>query len=62
MATSGCVPVVDDFADVFHMCCLDYLNGMGVEFVIDLVPGIEPVSVAPYRMELVKLVVLKVQL
>ena len=62
VASLWCVPVVDDFADVFP----DVLPGLPpwrrVEFVIDLVPGTEPVSVAPYRMLPAELMVLKVQL
>ena len=52
------IPVVCDFPDIFP----DELPGLpldrGVEFKIELVPGIEPISRRPYRMppnELAKL-------
>ena len=50
VTSSGRTRVVCDYADVFP----DSLPGLPpqreIEFVIDLVPGAEPVSKAPYRM------------
>ena len=54
--------VVCDFADVFP----DELSGLPpsceIEFAIDLIPGSEPASKAPYRMAPAELKELKVQL
>ena len=56
------IPVVAEFPDVF----LDELPGLPpkrtVEFVIDLVPGVSPISKAPYRMAPAELKELKSQL
>nr|GFC69258.1 putative reverse transcriptase domain-containing protein [Tanacetum cinerariifolium] len=55
-------PFVSEFPDVF----LDELPGIPpvreVEFNIELIPGAEPISKAPYRMALVELKELKDQL
>ena len=54
--------VVCDFADVFP----DELPGLPpsreIEFAIDLIPGFEPASKAPYRMAPAELKELKMQL
>lgn len=56
------IPVVRNFKDVF----LDELSGLPpsreVEFEIDLIPGAEPISKAPYRMAPPELKELKEQL
>jgi len=56
------IPVVHEFEDVFP----DEVPGLPpskkVEFSIDLVPGIGPVSMAPYRMAPAELVELKKQI
>ncbi|KAL5830387.1 hypothetical protein ACOSQ3_019855 [Xanthoceras sorbifolium] len=56
------IPTVCDFPDVF----LEELPGLPpqreVEFVIDVVPGTAPVSIAPYRMAPAELKELKIQL
>ncbi|KAG8496670.1 hypothetical protein CXB51_007945 [Gossypium anomalum] len=56
------VPVVCEFADVF----LEELPGLPpvreVEFGIELVPGTAPISIVPYRIALMELKELKVQL
>ena len=56
------IPVVRDFPDVFP----DEIPGMpperDVEFTIDVVPGTEPISQAPYRMAPAELKELKEQL
>ena len=53
------IPVVREFPDVF----LDDIAGLPpdreVEFTIDLIPGIEPISIPPYRMAPVELRELK---
>nr|GEZ28124.1 putative reverse transcriptase domain-containing protein [Tanacetum cinerariifolium] len=55
-------PVVQNFLDVFH----DELPGLPpereVEFIIELIPGAQPISKAPYRMAPVELKELKYQL
>ena len=56
------IPVVCDFPDIF----LDELPGLppdwDVEFKIELVPGIAPISRRPYRMPPNQLAELKIQL
>ncbi|EOX94106.1 DNA/RNA polymerases superfamily protein [Theobroma cacao] len=56
------VPIVSEFPDVF----LDDLPGLPLdrelEFPIDLLPSIAPISIPPYRMALAELKELKVQL
>ena len=56
------IPVVREFPDVF----LDDIVGLPpereVEFTIDLIPGIEPISIPPCRMALLELRELKAQL
>ncbi|KAM1406298.1 hypothetical protein ACFXTH_000989 [Malus domestica] len=56
------VPVVRHFVDVFP----DDLPGLPpareIEFIIDLLPGINPISLAPYRMTPTELRELKIQL
>ncbi len=60
--TVAMVPVVKEFADAF----LDDLPGLPpdreIEFGIDILPGVDLISKAPYRMALAELVELKVQL
>ena len=62
MLKIGDVPVVDEFPDVFP----DELPGLPpdreIEFAIDLAPGTEPVSKAPYRMAPVEMKELATQL
>ena len=56
------INVVREFMDVFH----EELPGLPpqweIDFVIDLAPGVEPVSKAPYRMAPAELKELKIQL
>ena len=56
------IPVVREFPDVF----LDDIAGLPpnreVKFTIDLIPGIEPISIPPYRMAPAELRELKAQL
>nr|GFD45150.1 putative reverse transcriptase domain-containing protein [Tanacetum cinerariifolium] len=55
-------PIVSEFPDVFP----DELPGIPpvckVEFSIELISGVEPISKAPYRMALIELKELKDQL
>ncbi|XP_020207703.1 uncharacterized protein LOC109792683 [Cajanus cajan] len=50
------LPVVCDFSDVFSDDMSSLPPRREVEFSIDLVPGIGPISIAPYRMSPVELV------
>ena len=56
------IPIVKEFPDVFS----DDLSGLppnrAIEFVIELVPRIEPISIPPYRMAPTELKELKAQL
>ena len=56
------IPIVKEFPDVF----LDDISGLppdrAIEFVIELIPGTEPISIPPYRMAQVELKELKAQL
>ncbi|MCI72229.1 cellular nucleic acid-binding protein, partial [Trifolium medium] len=51
--------VVCEFADVFPDDILDLPLEREVEFSIDIVPGISPISMAPYRMSAIELEKLK---
>ncbi len=56
------IPIVYDFSDVFP----DELPGLPpkreVQFEINVMPGVDPISIAPYRMAPAELKELKVQL
>ncbi|XP_048141432.1 uncharacterized protein LOC125316639 [Rhodamnia argentea] len=56
------IPVVQKFLDVFPEEFLGLPPKREVEFAIELAPGTEPISRAPYRMALAELKELKVQL
>ncbi|XP_016185713.1 uncharacterized protein LOC107627391 [Arachis ipaensis] len=56
------IPVVRDFSEVFPEDIPEFPPQREIEFVIELVPGAGPVSIAPYRMAPIKLVELKTQL
>ena len=60
--SSSDIPIVSDYPDVFS----EELPGLPphreIEFAIDVVPGATPVSITPYRMALVELKELKLQL
>ncbi|XP_074365281.1 uncharacterized protein LOC141706412 [Apium graveolens] len=62
MPNIGSIPIVSEFLDVFP----DELPGLPpdsqIEFSIDLAPGVEPVSKAPYRMALTEMKELAKQL
>ena len=56
------IPIVREYPDVFPEDLPGLPPEKEVEFTIDLVPGTSPMSKAPYRMALVELKELKVQL
>jgi len=56
------IPVVQDFADVFPEEIPGLPPKRDLDFTIELVPGVAPVSCAPYRMSVPELTELKMQL
>ena len=56
------VPVVQDFLNVFPKDLLGLPPKREIDFVIDLVPGVAPISKTPYKMAPVELKELKTQL
>ena len=56
------IPVVREFPDVFPDDIAGLPPEREVEFTIDLIPGIEPISIPPYRMAPTELRELKAQL
>ena len=56
------IPIVRDFPNVFPNDLIDRPLEKEVEFIIDLVPGTNLISKAPYRMTPIELKELKVQL
>jgi len=44
------IPVVDEYADVFPDEIPELSPSRDVDFTIDLIPRVDPVSMAPYRM------------
>nr|XP_029149674.1 uncharacterized protein LOC112757183 [Arachis hypogaea] len=55
------IPVVRDFPEVFPEDIPDFPPQREIEFVIELVPGAGPVSIASYRMAPIELTELKTQ-
>ncbi|XP_040871196.1 uncharacterized protein [Glycine max] len=55
VAEVSSIPVVSEFPEVFPDDICELPPEREVEFIIDLVPGANPVSIAPYRMSLVEL-------
>ena len=53
------IPVMSEFPEVFSDDIYELPPEREVEFVIDLVPGANPVSIAPYRMSPVELAEVK---
>ena len=53
------IPVVREFLDVFPYDIAGLPPNREVEFTIDLIPGTEPISIPPYRMDPTKLRELK---
>ena len=58
----NCIPIVREFPDVFPDNLPGALTDREIEFTVDVIPGIQPVSKAPYRMAPTELKELKVQL
>ena len=56
------IPVVREFLDVFPYDIAGLSPEREVEFTIDLISEIEPISIPPYRMALTELRELKAQL
>ncbi|CAJ2628780.1 unnamed protein product [Trifolium pratense] len=56
------IPIVNEFLDVFPDDITNLPPEREIEFSIDLLPGAQPISVAPYRMSPVELRELKNQL
>ncbi|XP_027905956.1 uncharacterized protein LOC114165566 [Vigna unguiculata] len=56
------IPVVDEYVDVFLNEVLGLPPSRNVDFAIELIPGVGPVSMAPYRMAPVELAELKKQI
>ena len=56
------VPMVNEFFDVFPEDLPGLPSDREIEFQIELAPGTEPISIAPYRMAPAKLRELKVQM
>ena len=56
------IPIIKEFPDVF----LDDISGLArdraIEFIIELIPGTEPISIPPYRIAPAELKELKAQL
>ncbi|XP_058745963.1 uncharacterized protein LOC131618823 [Vicia villosa] len=61
-AVSNELPVVQDFPEVFPEEVRELPPEREVEFVVELIPGTSPVSMAPYRMSESELTELKSQL
>eukprot|EP00253_Pinus_taeda_P018941 PITA_18941 len=62
MSALGNIPVVQEFADVFPEEVPGLPPKRDIDFTIELIPGVAPVSRAPYRMSLPELTELKMQL
>ena len=60
------IPIVKEFPDVLPDVLPDDISvfppNRAIEFVIELIPGTEPISIPPYRMALAELKELKAQL
>ena len=56
------IPIVKEFPDVFLDDILGLPLDRAIEFVIELIPGTEPISIPPYRMTPAELKELKAQL
>ena len=56
------IPIVKEFPDVFPNDISGLPSNRAIEFVIELIQGIEPISIPPYRMAPAELKELKAQL
>ena len=61
-ANVNSIPIVREFPDVFPDNLPGDLTDREIEFTVDVIPGTQPVSKAPYRMAPTELKELKVQL
>ena len=61
VAKVSSIPVVSEFPEVFPDDVCELPPEREVEFIIDLVAGANPVSIAPYRMSPVELAEVKAQ-
>ncbi|XP_027337039.1 uncharacterized protein LOC113850671 [Abrus precatorius] len=55
------IPLVQYFLEVFPKDVIELPPKREIEFTIDLIPGANPISIAPYRMSLVELAEVKKQ-
>eukprot|EP00253_Pinus_taeda_P011330 PITA_11330 len=62
MSALGNIPVVQEFVDVFPEEVPGLPPKRDIDFTIELIPGAAPVSRAPYRMSVLELTELKMQL
>ena len=62
MDVSSSFNIVCDYPDVFPEELLGLPPQREIEFAIDVVPGATPTSITPYRMDLMELKELKLQL
>ena len=53
------IVVVQEYPDVFPEDILEFPPKRKIEFTIELVPGMGPISIAPYRMSPLELTELK---
>ena len=56
------IPILQDFSDVFSQESLGLPPKRDMDFMIELVPGAVPNSKAPYRMNILELNKIKLQL
>ena len=56
------IPIVREFSKIFSKELPGLPSQREIEFNIELAPGTNPISIAPYRMTLLELKKLKVQL
>ena len=56
------LPIVREFLDMFPIELSELSPNREIEFIIDLIPRIEPISIPPYQMAPTKFKELKVQL
>jgi len=56
------IPVIQEFADVFPEEIPGLPPKRDIDFTIELIPGVAPVSHAPYQMSVPELTELKMQL
>ena len=62
IATLDNIPVIQEFVDVFPEEIPGLPPKRDIDFTIELVPGVAPISRAPYRMNTPELIELKMQL